>query len=80
MPSSAVGSSPPAWPTRGHHVEVATSRAQSAVDWADVYPPGTTRLAGVTVHRFDGTGPRDNDAFDAKTVERPVERRPGVHG
>ncbi len=54
--------------TRGHHVEVATSRAQSALDWADVYPPGTTRLAGVAVHRFDGTGPRDNDAFDAKTV------------
>ncbi len=54
---------------RGHHVEVATSRARSAVDWADVYPPGTDQLAGVTVHRFDGTGPRDNRAFEAKTVE-----------
>ena len=54
---------------RGHHVEVATSRAQSAVDWSDTYPPGTDQLAGVTVHRFDGTGPRDNRAFEAKTVE-----------
>ncbi len=54
---------------RGHHVEVATGRAQSAVDWADVYPPGAAELAGVTVHRFDGIGPRDNVAFEAKTVE-----------
>ena len=54
---------------RGHRVEVATSRAQSALDWADVYPSGTTTLGGVTVHRFDGTGPRDNRAFEAKTVE-----------
>jgi len=54
---------------RGHQVEVATSRAQSAQDWADVYPTGTTELDGVTVHRFDGTGPRDNVAFEAKTVE-----------
>jgi glycosyltransferase involved in cell wall biosynthesis len=54
---------------RGHHVEVATSRAQSALDWADTYPSGTTELDGVTVHRFDGTGTRDNEAFEAKTVE-----------
>ena len=39
---------------RGHHVEVATSRAQSAHDWADVYPPGSDQLDGVTVHRFGG--------------------------
>ncbi len=54
---------------RGHQVEVATSRAQSAQDWADVYPTGVTELNGVTVHRFDGTGPRDNVAFEANTVE-----------
>ena len=54
---------------RGHHVEVATSRAQSARDWADTYPSGTIELDGVTVHRFDGRGPRDNEAFEAKTVE-----------
>ena len=53
---------------RGHHVEVATSRAQSAQDWADV-PPGMVDVDGVTVHRFDGTGARDNRAFESETVE-----------
>ena len=54
---------------RGHAVEVVTSRAQSAQDWADVYPAGTSDLDGVRVHRLGVTRPRDNEAFDAMTVE-----------
>ncbi len=54
---------------RGHRVEVVTSRAQSAQDWADVYPPGSTELDGVEVHRLGVTAPRDNEAFESKTVE-----------
>jgi glycosyltransferase involved in cell wall biosynthesis len=53
----------------GHRVEVLTSRAQSAHDWADVYPPGASELDGVTVHRLDGPGPRDNGAFQSLTVK-----------
>ena len=37
---------------RGHHVEVVTSCAQSYVDWADEYEPGTTEINGVIVHRL----------------------------
>ena len=54
---------------RGHHVEVLTSRAQSPHDWADVYPAGSTVLDGVEVHRLGVRAPRDNDAFEAMTVE-----------
>ena len=54
---------------RGHRVEVVTSRAQSSQDWADVYPAGTTDLDGVRVHRLGVSGPRDNVAFEAMTVE-----------
>ncbi len=54
---------------RGHHVEVVTSRAESAQDWANVYPPGTTELDGVQVHRLGVTAPRDNDAFESMTVK-----------
>ena len=36
----------------GHHVEALTSCAQSYVDWANVYDPGTTELNGVVVHRL----------------------------
>jgi glycosyltransferase involved in cell wall biosynthesis len=54
---------------RGHHVEVVTSRAQSAQDWADVYPPGASELDGVEVHRLGVAAPRDNDAFEAMTVD-----------
>jgi len=48
---------------RGHDVEVATSRARSYVDWADVYPGGTAEEAGVTVHRFGVDRPRDPRIF-----------------
>ena len=30
---------------RGHDVQVATTCAQSYIDWADVYPPGTASSA-----------------------------------
>jgi glycosyltransferase involved in cell wall biosynthesis len=53
---------------RGHRVDVVTSRAQSAHDWADVYPPGRTELDGVTVHRLSVSAPRDRAAFEAKTM------------
>jgi glycosyltransferase involved in cell wall biosynthesis len=48
---------------RGHEVEVVTSRARSYVDWADVFPAGTTMEDGVTVHRLSVDRPRDLDLF-----------------
>ncbi|HEY3241518.1 MAG TPA: glycosyltransferase family 4 protein, partial [Acidimicrobiia bacterium] len=48
---------------RGHDVEVLTSRAQSYVDWADVYPPGTADLDGVTLHRLSVEAPRHDRSF-----------------
>ena len=44
---------------RGHEVEVLTSCARSYVDWANHYPPGTTELEGVRVHRLPVVAPRD---------------------
>jgi|SRR5579872_2850208 len=49
--------------TRGHEVEVLTSRAVSYVDWADAYPPGTEVLDGVTVHRLGVFAPREDRIF-----------------
>lgn len=49
--------------TRGHTVEVVTTCAESYVDWADRFPPGTTTEAGVAVHRFRVVTPRRNDLF-----------------
>jgi glycosyltransferase involved in cell wall biosynthesis len=48
---------------RGHDVEVLTSCALSYVDWADHYPPGTTELEGVVVHRLPVVSPRDPAIF-----------------
>ena len=48
---------------RGHDVEVVTSCAQSYVDWADEYEPGTTELNGVTVHRLPVTALRTVEEF-----------------
>ena len=48
---------------RGHEVEVLTSCAQSYVDWANAYPPGTERLHGVTVHRLPVSQPRTPERF-----------------
>ena len=49
---------------RGHHVEVATTCAQSYVDWADAYEPGRSSIGGVDVHRFRVGAPRDNERFN----------------
>jgi glycosyltransferase involved in cell wall biosynthesis len=37
---------------RRHEVEVFTTRALDYVDWRDSYPPGSTSVNGVRVHRF----------------------------
>lgn len=47
----------------GHDVDVLTSCAQSYVDWANAYPPGTTTLEGVTVHRLPVAAPREDRFF-----------------
>ncbi len=48
---------------RGHDVQVATSCAQSYVDWANAYPEGETTIDGVVVHRMPVDRPRDNRLF-----------------
>lgn len=48
---------------RGHHVEVLTSCARSYLDWADAYPPGTSGLDGVAVHRLPVGRTRDLRLF-----------------
>jgi glycosyltransferase involved in cell wall biosynthesis len=47
----------------GHHIEVATSCAESYDDWANAYPPGTADENGVTVHRFATVAPRRATQF-----------------
>jgi glycosyltransferase involved in cell wall biosynthesis len=49
---------------RGHDVEVATTCAQSYVDWADAYEPGRSIVGGVVVHRFRVAARRDNPRFN----------------
>ena len=48
---------------RGHDVQVATTCAESYVDWANAYPRGVSEVNGIPVHRFPVTRPRSNDAF-----------------
>jgi glycosyltransferase involved in cell wall biosynthesis len=43
----------------GWAVEAFTTCATSAVTWADELPPGSSRLNGVTVHRFRSVSGRD---------------------
>ena len=61
---------------RGHRVDVLTSCAVSYVDWANVYEPGTSDLAGVTVHRLPVDRPRDNVAFNALNIRVNAGFRP----
>jgi hypothetical protein len=61
---------------RGHEVEVATTCAQSYVDWANVFVPETSELHGVVVHRFANAAGRD-DGFDA--LHRQLTSSPGPH-
>jgi glycosyltransferase involved in cell wall biosynthesis len=49
---------------RGHEVEVVTSCARSHADWANVYPPGTEEVRGVTVHRLPTRDIRRAERFD----------------
>src|SRR5258706_1157151 len=49
---------------RCHHVDVATTCAQSYVDWADAYEPGRSTIGGVVVYRFRVAAPRDNTRFN----------------
>ncbi|MDQ1455709.1 MAG: hypothetical protein QOH28_1329 [Actinomycetota bacterium] len=49
---------------RGHHVEVATTCAQSYIDWANEYEPGRSTIGGVVVNRFAVAAPRDNRRFN----------------
>ncbi len=62
--------------SRGHDIDVVTSCAVSYVDWADHYPPGTTELDGVTVHRLPVGRPRDNDLFNPLNVRVTAGERP----
>jgi glycosyltransferase involved in cell wall biosynthesis len=48
---------------RGHRVEVLTTCASSYVDWANTFPPGTSNLNGVWVHRVEVARQRDYDGF-----------------
>lgn len=61
---------------RGHEVHALASCATSYVDWANVYPEGTTVEAGVTVHRFPVDRIRRESQFGflngaARVIERP---------
>lgn len=61
---------------RGHQVEVVTSRARSYVDWTDEYPPGTTEIEGVQVHRLSVLAPRDPEVFlqiNGRVLDAPLE-------
>ena len=47
----------------GHDVDVVTSCARSYVDWANEYPPGTSELEDVTVHRLPAARARSDRFF-----------------
>lgn len=61
---------------RGHQVEVVTTSAQSYVDWANVYPPGSEELDGVLVHRLPTARQRDPDRFGPLNNRVPWAPRP----
>jgi glycosyltransferase involved in cell wall biosynthesis len=50
---------------RGHDVHALTSCAVSYMDWSNAYPPGTSTLDGVEVHRLPVAEPRDWRFFGA---------------
>lgn len=56
----------------GHHVEVYTTCAEQ-MTWADHYPPGTTEVNGVTVHRFRSSARhRDFDILSGPILADPT--------
>ena len=60
---------------RGHHVEVVTSCAISYLDWATYFPPGTSDVDGVTVHRLPAEHTRDGFLFNGlhERASNPAE-------
>ena len=50
---------------RGHDVEVATTCAQSYVDWENFYDPGVVVIDGVVVRRFPVALARGNELFNS---------------
>jgi glycosyltransferase involved in cell wall biosynthesis len=63
--------------TRRHQVEVVTSCALHYTDWADHFPPGTTTLNGVRVHRLHVAHGRATAAFGA--LQRVIHGGPAIH-
>jgi glycosyltransferase involved in cell wall biosynthesis len=57
----------------GWEVEVFTTCAFDSGTWADHYPPGTTTINGVTVHRFAAQRGRDPgfDDFSSRVLRDP---------
>jgi len=62
---------------RGHVVHALTSCAVGYEEWADVYPPGSSAVDGVTVHRLPVVRRRDPISF-GRLDQRTVWSR-GVH-
>jgi glycosyltransferase involved in cell wall biosynthesis len=60
---------------RGHHVEVATTRAKSYADWKNHFDEGTEDVNGVAVHRFSVDRPRDEVLFSELSQRVMIERR-----
>ncbi|NKB87503.1 MAG: glycosyltransferase [Acidobacteria bacterium] len=63
---------------RGHEIEVMTSCAKSYRTWANHYPEGSERLAGVTVRRFRASRERDVEAFN--TLSEQLFTKPDRQG
>lgn len=61
---------------RGHEVEAVTTCARSYVDWANEYPPGSTDIDGVTVHRLPTARPRDLRLFGPLNARVTLGRKP----
>jgi glycosyltransferase involved in cell wall biosynthesis len=61
---------------RGHDVDVLTTCAVSYVDWDNAYPPGRTKLNGVTVHRVPVAFPRHARQFDLLNARTLHGKRP----
>jgi glycosyltransferase involved in cell wall biosynthesis len=64
---------------RGHQVEVLTSCAHSYVDWADEYPPGTTEVNGVIIHRLQVTQTRTSERFGPLHLWMTHGTKPAPH-
>jgi glycosyltransferase involved in cell wall biosynthesis len=61
--------------SRGHDIDVVTSRARSYVDWADSYPAGIEEIDGVRVHRLGVRAARDPVLFGPLNARVPGGNR-----